>query len=142
MSDEHDDELAHVFSAMDARSKEIRSVRYVKAEDNLTDEHRRWEDEVQFRADIVRSWRIEGHWRAHTSWHTTFNDGYLYSWAMSDHDHFADLLEGRALHGARDRPRLPGVTREDIDERIALLGRVIKERRAWLLRQTKRERTR
>lgn len=142
MSDEAENRFDGVFSAMDARLREIRSVKFVKSEDNLTKEQQRYANEVDYRAGCYRNMRIEGSKIAYADWPSRFSDSHLYAWAMSDYDHFQDLLEINGEYDTTDRSRLPGVTRSDVERRIKLLERVIEEHRAQLMRQTKRERTR
>lgn len=141
MSDDDNYRLTRIFLAMDTKLKEIRSTNYVKSEENFKNLRQKKAYEVHSMAEYIRNSRLRGN-SARSDWHTEFSDSQLYEWAMSSYDCFLDLLADSTLPGTSDRLRLRDVTPYDVETRIALLERVIEERRAWFNRPTKRERIR
>lgn len=115
--------------AIRARIDEISSVRYVKADDNLTDEERCIAWRVQDRANSIRKKRIDGQSGVPAHWIVGCDLSWIYAWAMCPHcDPFTDLLEAEASYGPCNRPRLPGVSVEDVKRRGEYLRKALEAR--------------
>lgn len=112
-----------------ARMIEVSATRFIRLIENLT----KSEIEASKRLDLdawgYRHNRIEGKGHRHTIWLEREPQWAVYAWAMHpDCDVFADLLQQDASNGAVDRARLPGVSVEDVEERIRIVNEALAAR--------------
>ncbi|WCS24835.1 hypothetical protein LOK46_27535 [Methylobacterium sp. NMS14P] len=138
-----DNEDTIAFSII-ARMKEISEVRYVRSDDNLTDVERDHAAEMDYRASVERENRLSGKAVKDPIWPEAAPEHWVCAWGMSpSSDVYYDLLETLEAHGAKDRPRLPGVTLANVERRERFVNTALANRlEAVKAQKTERGRTR
>ncbi|MCJ2093209.1 hypothetical protein MKK67_12015 [Methylobacterium sp. J-072] len=113
-------------STIIARMREISGVNYVKSPDNLTEDQQNLAATMAYKASVERDRRLAGTSTRGSRWPNSMPKEHVYAWAMDPTaDVHEDLLESMVSYGAADRPRLPGVTLADVEERIRFVNGVL-----------------